>query len=196
MTVKKYKNRILASSREDRGEIKMKCKMCGEEFVQVNKNHMYCSNCKAERHRQRNKENYYMERNVDHDKICVVCGKQFVAKSSRQLCCSNACSIINKRNKTVTWSEKNKMKQQTNKVKCKICGREFSTNRVNGTYCSEKCRVIGRNNISREYHREKTKQRANKCKQKIMAQQLSAIQREAEKKGMSYGMYVAMYCNK
>lgn len=174
----------------------MKCKMCGEEFEQVNKNHMYCSNCKAERHRQRNKENYYMERNVDHDKICVVCGKQFVAKSSRQLCCSNACSIINKRNKTVTWSEKNKMKQQTDKVKCKICGREFSTNRVNGKYCSEKCRVIGRNNISREYHREKTKQRANKCKQKIMAQQLSAIQREAEKKGMSYGMYVAMYCNK
>ena len=175
---------------------KVKCKMCGEEFVQVNKNHMYCSNCKDERHRQRNKENYYMERNVDHDKICVVCGKQFVAKSSRQLCCSNACSIINKRNKTVTWNEKNKMKQQTNKVKCKICGREFSTNRVNGTYCSEKCRVIARNNISREYYREKTKQRANKCKQKIMAQQLSAIQREAEKKGMSYGMYVAMYCNK
>lgn len=92
-------------------------------------------------------------------------------------------------------------------VKCIICGKEFIPTNRGGkprVVCSDKCRVIRirelnrktaqknrerRNEIQKEtYQRERIRRQMPKSN----AKNLSALQKQAQKHGMSYGQWVAL----
>lgn len=86
------------------------CQMCGKEFETAANHATYCSDCRAERQRQRSKvysdkvKNNIMTRTIGTADICPECGKPYIIKSGSQKVCENC-------RKTYT----NRRKQKTNK---------------------------------------------------------------------------------
>lgn len=135
-------------------------------------------------------------------KICEICGKEFVPKSAVQKLCSNECRAISNSNRA---KERKRLiaegkyvypKHELHKVVCIECGKEFETDRrASCCYCSDECRKIAfnrqqRERYERDFERQK-KQKAEKPK-KPRKGSLMRAEREARKKGMSYGQYKAM----
>lgn len=73
-------------------------------------------------------------------------------------------------------------------VKCIICGKEFIPTNRGGkprVVCSDKCRVIRIRELNR-------RERIRRQMPKSNAKNLSALQKQAQEHGMSYGQWVAL----
>ena len=76
------------------------------------------------------------------------------------------------------------------KANCVICGKEFEYEKGNKICCSKECsseRII----ILQRWKRKKDKSNKIQPQKKHSCKSISELQKEAIRRGMSYGMYIA-----
>ena len=76
------------------------------------------------------------------------------------------------------------------KANCVICGKEFEYEKGNKICCSKECsseRVI----ILQRWKRKNEKSNKIQPQKKNISKSISELQKEARRRGMSYGMYIA-----
>lgn len=84
------------------------CQMCGKEFETAANHATYCSDCRAERQRQRSKvysdkvKNNIMTRTIGTADICPECGKPYIINSASQKVCENCRKAYTNRRKQKT----------------------------------------------------------------------------------------------
>ena len=110
---------------------------------------------------------------------CRICGKLF-DPHGRQLYCSNEC-----RKEAIRMQTRERNKEYENYKICKLCGKLFN-GYGNQKYCSEECKqeagLRPNNSISKP----------RQVSRKEHKSEISSINAEARKNGMTYGQYQAM----
>ncbi len=80
------------------------CKMCGKEFESEANHAYYCTDCRAERQRDRSraynakKKNNEKTNNIGSSAICEKCGKEYVRAGGNQRVCENCRLSVRKKN--------------------------------------------------------------------------------------------------
>ena len=112
-------------------------------------------------------------------KECKWCGKPFEHENVLKLYCTPECYNAANRERSRAKSSGAKEKQ------CVCCGKTFIQNGHKQVYCSSECRAEITRSAVRERNKKKPKPKKKACA-------LRDLNREAQKRGMSYGQYVAM----
>ena len=159
------------------------CMICGKHFV-GNPNSKYCSeDCKLSASRKRYAE--LSEENRQTGRECVVCGKTFYPEHKGRKTCSDECAA--------RWVKIRQGYKVSigDTITCAICGKDFTVRTANNRYCSDACKITA------DHRRLAARRKTGKPKppkQETVPAPLSLDEmvRRADKRGVSYGRYVAM----
>lgn len=146
--------------------------------------------------------------------ICIQCGKEYFSRTRNMKTCSDECR---KARNTEFKQKYRAMKREKRTVECKTCGKLFHPNEYHKVYCSLECaskgygkakRTLG---LTREYDRydwsgegvtdvptttqlqtrnvayNKSVRKRREENMRLLAEDVA----EADRLGMSYGMYMA-----
>jgi len=107
--------------------VKLTCNYCGENFISLRKDALYCSReCSGKaRGIAMTKETHYR---TEHTLTCAICGKEFKTIYKNRICCSQECG----------WKYQGENAKKY--YKCQYCGKTFySRNGFRMKYCSREC---------------------------------------------------------
>lgn len=133
-------------------------------------------------------------------KYCKICGKPFIPVVPTQKMCSNECRTENNRKKNKLAKQKKAREKREERAKlvytCIVCGKKFHPVATTSTCCSQECKKKNKRIKDRELARsyreaEKRYLPKSKPRKKQKVEDITSIQRKAQKLGMSYGQYVA-----
>ena len=126
--------------------------------------------------------------------ICPMCGREFVGRSTKKYC-SPECAYeasLDVANRYYHAHRKTGTKTETFTCVCRFCGEEFQAGSATAKVCKKpECQAAQKKWMAK--NREDREEYEREVSAKRKGEPIRDIVKEATKKGLSYGEYVARY---